>query len=117
VGLTKTTLSCPNCGRCTLDVYRVSASRWRERAAADTSCQRVECTAGCDVTDEQLLSIGLVPPRDRSAPLIQEARLPLGEDRCDDPYPQVLDMRCGLHVGHGGRHRGSTRGGEAVQWT
>jgi hypothetical protein len=101
----------------TLAVYEHESSRRRgELTDPDRSWQRVQCTAACGVSNDQLRHVGLGPPNDPSDHIVYERRVPWGEDRCDVAHPTVPEARCFHHVGHGGPHGGSIGVRDAFEW-
>ena len=38
------------------------------------------------------------------------------DDRCEISHPSLPEIRCVMHVGHGGPHRSSTQADEGYEW-
>lgn len=98
---------CPACGLNTLVLRTVAASRIGDFARKVRKVNRVECEAGCDLTDSQMRGAGVAGLSDRRRPVDDPApswQETLGEDRCDVADPTVTGVSCPLRVGHGGAH-------------
>lgn len=50
---------CPNCQRLTLEVHEAPMPKWMSSPSGRRPPERVECTAACGVTHEQLRQAGL----------------------------------------------------------
>jgi hypothetical protein len=113
-------MMCPNCGGATLSVHSVSLANPQAVASKVRAVQRVECPAGCGVSDRQLHEVGLMWSSASSAQGVGDSMdvslFALGADRCDVGHPTLPHSTCVLRVGHGAAHRSSTEADEGSEW-
>ena len=97
---------CPKCGRDSLVVRTVAASRLGDLERKTRRVDRVECETGCDLSDSHVHG-GALLPSDRRRPLttIAPRQGMFDPDRCDVPHLTLPARSCALRVGLGGLHQ------------